>query len=145
MPMNKRMLCLLSAVALAAGCAEKGMFENIHVRPDATLPVGSVAVTDSSLFDLAGIEKNMQVGPDGVLTFTDDTELTLSGPEVGASLVEIPVQHFDLYKVLPALPAEGGFIDLPQGRVTESFELTGLDGATVDTVVFSGGSFTVSL
>lgn len=145
MLMNKRILCLLPAVALAAGCAEKGMFENIHVRPNATLPIGNVAVTDSSLFDLAGIEKNMRVGPDGVLTFVDSTELTLSGPEVGTSLVEIPVQHFDLYKTLPALPSAGGFIDLPEGLVTESFELTGLGGATVDTAVFSDGNFTVSV
>lgn len=145
MLMNKRMLCLLAAAVLAAGCAEKGMFENIHVRPNATLPVGNVVATDSSLFDLAGVEKNMRVGPDGVLMFVDSTELTLSGPEVGTSLIDIPVQHFDLYKTLPALPAAGGFIDLPQGVVTETFTLTGLGGATVDTVVFSGGSFTVSV
>lgn len=145
MPMNKRILCILSAAALAAGCAEKGMFDNIHVRPNTTLPIGNVVATDSSLFELAGIEKNMRVGADGVLTFVDSTELTLSGPEVGISLVEVPVQHFELHKALPSLPAVGGFIDLPQGVVTETFTLTGLGGATVDTVVFSDGSFTVSV
>lgn len=143
--MKKRILCLLSAAALAAGCTEKGMFENIHVRPETTLPIGKVTATDSSLFELAGIEKHMHAGPDGVLTFVDSTELTLSGPQVGVSLVEVPVQHFDLYKALPALPSAGGFVDLPEGLVTETFALTGLDGAILDTVVFSEGSFTVDV
>lgn len=87
----------------------------------------------------------MQVGPDGVLTFVDSTDLTLSGPEVGTSLVEVPAQKFDLYKDLTSWSGAGGFIDLPTGQVAETFTLTGLDGATVDTVVFSEGSFTVSV
>ncbi len=145
MPMKKRILCLLSVAAVAAGCTEKGMFDNIHVRPNTTLPVGNVVASDSSLFELADIQKNMQVGPDGVLTFVDSTDLTLSGPEVGTSLVEVPAQKFDLYKDLTSWSGAGGFIDLPAGQVAETFTLTGLDGATVDTVVFSEGSFTVSV
>lgn len=145
MPMRKRILCLLSAAALAAGCTEKGMFENIHVRPDATLPIGNITATDSSLFELAGIGKNMRVGPDGVLTFVDSTGLTLSGPGVGNSLIEVPVQHFDLYKILPPLPSIGGFVDLPEGQVTETFTLTVPGGAALDTVVFSEGIFVVSV
>lgn len=121
------------------------MFDNIHVRPDATLPIGNVTATDSSLFELADIQKNMTVGPDGVLTFVDSTELTLSGPGVGNSLVEVPVQHFDLYKVLPPLPSTGGFVDLPDGQVTETFAMTVPGGAELDTVVFSEGSFIVSV
>lgn len=142
--MKKTILCFILAAAVT-GCAEKGMFDNIHVRPDATLPIGNVTATDSSLFELADIQKNMMVGPDGVLTFVDSTELTLSGPGVGNSLVEVPVQHFDLYKTLPTLPSIGGFVDLPDGQVVETFTLTVPGGAVLDTVVFSTGSFVVSV
>ena len=145
MPMKKRILCLILAAAAVTGCTEKGMFDNIHVRPDATLPIGNVTATDSSLFELADIQKNMMVGSDGVLTFVDSTELTLSGPGVGNSLIEVPVQHFDLYKILPSLPSIGGFVDLPDGQVTETFTLTVPGGALLDTVVFSDGSFVVSV
>lgn len=143
--MNKQILCLMLAAAAVTGCTEKGMFDNIHVRPDATLPIGNITATDSSLFELADIQKNMTVGPDGVLTFVDSTELTLSGPGVGNSLIEVPVQHFDLYKILPSLPSIGGFVDLPEGQVTETFTLTVPGGAAVDTVIFSEGSFVVSV
>lgn len=139
------LLCLFSTVALAAGCTEKGMFDNIHVRPNTTLPIGNITTTDSSLFDLAGIQQNMRVDENGVLTFTDTTALTLSGPGAGVALVEVPAQHFDLYKTLPSLPSAGGFVELPEGEVTESFVLTGLDGATVDTVIFTDGSFVVTV
>lgn len=143
--MNKQILCLILAAAAVTSCAEKGMFDNIRVQSDATLPIGNITATDSSLFALADIQQNMIVGSDGVLTFVDSTELTLSGPGVGSSLVEIPVQHFDLYKHLPALPSADGFVDLPEGQVTETFTLTVPAGAALDTVVFSEGSFVVSV
>lgn len=143
--MKKTGTLLLLTLLLTAGCAEKDMFNNIHIRPDTTLPIGHVIATDSSLFDLAGVQKNMKVGLDGVLTFVDSTELTLSKPGVGISLIEIPAQDFTLYKALPTLPSIGGFVDLPAGQVTENFTLTVPDGAVVDTVVFRSGSFSVSV
>lgn len=143
--MKKRLLILGAVALLAAACTEKGMFQNIHIYPNTSLPIGNISATDSALFELAGIQKNMHVGEDGVLTFIDSTDLTLSGVGVGTSLIEVPTQHFDLYKTLPTLPQVSGFIDLPQGVVTETFALTGLDGTTVDTVIFSEGSFVVNI
>lgn len=60
---EKRILCLLSVAAVAAGCTEKGMFDNIHVRPNTTLPVGNVVASDSSLFELADIQKTCRSAP----------------------------------------------------------------------------------
>lgn len=144
--MKKQILYIfILAVAGVTGCAEKGMFENIHVRPNATLPLGNITATDSSLFELADIEKNMYVGTDGVLTFVDSTGLTLSGPQVGNSLVEIPVQQFNLHKSLISLPTDGIFTELPEGSVFETITLNIPGGERIDTVIFSSGSFTVTI
>lgn len=141
----KKGLSILAGIALwATGCAERGMFEDIHVRPDVSLPIGRVVASDSALFALADLDGKMAVGEDGVLMFVDSTELALSKPGVGTSLVEVPVQNFGLYKLIPAsLPVVGGFVELPEGQVTETFAMTGLNGTEVDTVVFRTGSFVV--
>ena len=143
--MKKQLLALGILMTLATACTQKGMFDNIHVYPNTSLPLGNITATDSALFELAGIQKNMHVGEDGILTFIDSTDLTLSGVGVGTSLIDVPTQHFDIYKIIPSLPQVGDFTDLPQGMVTETFTLTGLDGATVDTVIFSDGSFEVNI
>lgn len=143
--MKKQLLALGILMTLATACTQKGMFDNIHVYPNTSLPLGNITATDSALFELAGIQKNMHVGEDGILTFIDSTDLTLSGVGVGTSLIDVPTQHFDIYKIIPTLPQVGDFTDLPQGMVTETFTLTGLDGATVDTVIFSNGSFEVNI
>ena len=129
---------------LAVGCVEKGMFDNIHIRPTTTLPVGSIEASDSSLFELAGIQDKMQVGSDGVLTFVDSSELTLSSAEVGVAPIELPDQRFEFNKDLTSYVGRAGWIDLPEGEFFESFVLEGMDdGAMVDTVIFRSGLFRV--
>lgn len=145
LPMKKQLLTLGILLTMATACTQKGMFENIHVYPNTSLPLGSIVATDSALFELAGIQKNMHVGENGILTFIDSTSLTLSGMGVGTSLIELPTQQFNLNKNLSSLPSVGGFIDLPQGLLTETFTLTGLDGATVDTIIFGSGSLEVNV
>lgn len=142
--MKRRLLWILSSGLLVVGCAEKGMFEDIHVQTNTSLPIGKITASDSALFALADLGDKMTVGEDGVLTFTDSTELALSKPGVGTALIEVPMQNFDLYKLIPStLPVVGGFVDLPTGRVSETFALRGLNGAEVDTAIFSSGSFVV--
>lgn len=145
LPMKKRLLSTALLSLLATACTEKGMFQNIHVYPDTSLPIGNITATDSALFALAGIQQNMQVGEDGVLTFIDSTGLTLSAAGIGTSIVEVPNQYFNLNKTIPSLSQVGGFVELPQGAVTETFTMTGLNGATIDTVIFSNGSFVVNI
>lgn len=131
---------------LAVGCVEKGMFDNIHIRPTTTLPVGSIEASDSSLFELAGIQESMVKGTDGVLTFVDSSDLTLAASEIGVAPVTFDEQLFDFDASLAAFRSGDGFVEIPSGQLTETFELSGLEAdVTLDTVIFEGGTFRVSV
>ena len=131
---------------LAVGCVEKGMFDNIHIRPTTTLPVGSIEASDSSLFELAGIQESMVKGTDGVLTFVDSSDLTLAASEIGVAPVTFDEQLFDFDASLAAFRSGDGFVEIPSGQLTETFELSGLEAdVTLDTVIFDGGTFRVSV
>lgn len=142
----KNRIASLWLVLLLTGCVEKGMFENIHVRPNVSLPLGSITASDSSLFELAGLQDKMEVGSDGVLTFVDSSTLTLSSAESEITPVALPDQQFAFSLDLASLAETGRWIELPAGQLSESFQLAGLDsGVSVDTISFRSGIFRVSV
>lgn len=135
--------CILLTLALV-GCTPSDMFEDVHIYPNTSLPLGTVQASDSSLFALAGMGQNMRVGADGVLNFVDSTSLILSKDGVGTPLFTIGDQHFGISQ--PLTPTPGlETIQLPDGLNQQFILNTSSDDQTIDKISFANCQITIDI
>lgn len=119
------------------------MFKDIHVVSRTALPLGTIWASDSSLFELAGIQDQLYADADGLLNYADTTDFHLSGDGVGADLVTVSSQEYQINRPVNYTPGANGRITLPNGAVFQSFRLSVSNNGTLRQVAFKSGTLSV--
>lgn len=137
--MKTGIIAIIASTILVTSCVEKNAFKDIHVYPDTSLPIGSLSVSDSTIFALAQIREGMTVGEDGVITFHFSENAGLSEPGASTPIFTFNAQHLAIHESLSHLPPGIHFIDITTPIELE-FPLLGLgDGVTVNKMSFVNG------
>lgn len=123
--MKTGIIAIIASTILVTSCVEKNAFKDIHVYPDTSLPIGSISVSDSTIFAMAQIREGMTVGEDGVITFHFSENAGLSEPGASTPIFTFEAQHLDINESLPQLPPGINFIDITT-PIELNFPLSGV-------------------
>lgn len=144
----------LSALALslfAVGCAGNDLFSDIHIKPNTSLPVGMLSVTDSSLFAMAGVTEQLKVNEQGVLKFEVKHEVAFTNEEVINNIFKFKDQNVAFRAAIPGwdqIPGgvPGDLINIAD-IAPEGIAVTGKINVKerIDNMVFTDGSVVMEL
>lgn len=144
----KKILLLASAVPvfILSGCVNKlnDAFDDIHVQTNTSLPAGSISITDSTIFAMSGVSKQLIPNQDGVLAFSLDEKMAIISDNLFDKLLKLPAQSLTFDKEIQGiggLPITPGQLipieDLAPGGLSVDLDLGVQE--RIDKITFTGG------
>lgn len=123
------LLASIASVFTLWGCVNKldGAFDDIHVEASTSMPAGSLAVTDSSIFAMSGVSNQLVPNADGVLAFSMKDDLKLFSDNFINKIFEFPLQNHTFNKEIPGADE----LPIPPGQLVPVEDIAP-DGLHVD-------------
>lgn len=134
--MKKLLLFILLPLV---GC-QKLYFNDIHVTPNTSIPLGKATISDTSLFAFADLNSVLSKTEDDVLLFSMKDHTVLADENTINQLIEIRGQVYDFSYDLPGIPLPGDIeIDLPDEGLTTQFYFNVGQGESINKLILENG------
>lgn len=91
------LLGCVASILLFSGCYKRldTAFDDIHVQTNASVAVGSLSVTDSSIFAMAGVNNQLRPNADGILAFSLNENMELLSDNFFDKIFKFPQQNIN--------------------------------------------------
>lgn len=134
----KKLILLIILLQLIA--CQKIDFDDIHVTPNTSIPLGKATISDSSLFAFADLNSVLSKTQDDVLLFSMSDHSVLADENTVSQLINIRSQVYQFSYNLPELPPAGvGEIDLPEDGLTTQFYFNVDQSESITKLVLANG------